>query len=231
MANLAGLRATIRSDDKIKTLTKCFVSVPSNEAHEKTRPVGQHAGMAQKLHPTVISKINKLEREGITDVRTVQQCLGMHVQSQYKHANHDDRAYYPIISDIQNHIYSTKKGMDFSKLDQENLQKKNQQREKSSTSSTQHFRPYINEEEDSKRPQSLLWIHQEEWQNQILAKYGNTITLVDATYKTTKYNFPLFFLSVHTNVGYCAAAEFAVQSESAENISEALLCVKQPNPS
>ena len=35
--------------------------------------------------------------------------------------------------------------------------------------------------------QELIWIHQEEWQQKMLAKYGNTMTLVDATYKTTKY--------------------------------------------
>jgi len=228
---LADLRAAIKSDNKVKTLTKYFISMPSNEAHEKTHPVGQQAGMGQKVHPAVINKISELVRGGITDAHTVQQCLRMHVKTEYKHASPDDRAYYPIIADIQNHIYSAKKGMDFSKLDQENLQKKIQQWEKDSPSSTQYFRPYIDTEEDSKSPQSLLWIHQEEWQKQILAKYGNTITLIDATYKTTKYDVPLFLLSVRTNVGYCAAAEFVIQSESAQNIAEALLQLKQSNPS
>ena len=48
--------------------------------------------------------------------------------------------------------------------------------------------------------QSFLWIHQEKWQRDLLVKFGNTITLIDATYKTTKYEIPLFFLSVKTNV-------------------------------
>ena len=40
--------------------------------------------------------------------------------------------------------------------------------------------------------QSFLWIHQEKWQRDLLAKFGNTITLIDATYKTTKYEIALF---------------------------------------
>lgn len=114
--------------------------------------------------------------------------------------------------------------MDFSKLEQENLQKK-----KDLPSSTQYFRPYIDTEEDSKSPQSRLWIHQEEWQKQILAKYCNTIALIDATYKTTKYDVPLFLLSVHTTWGI-VQQQSSIQSESAQNIAEALLSPSAVKP-
>ncbi len=40
--------------------------------------------------------------------------------------------------------------------------------------------------------QTLLWVHQEKWQKDLLVKYGNTITLIDATYKTTRYDLALF---------------------------------------
>ena len=45
---------------------------------------------------------------------------------------------------------------------------------------------------------------------ELLIKYVNTITLIDATYTTTT----LFFLCVrvHTNVNYTVVAEFIVQS-------------------
>ena len=58
----------------------------------------------------------------------------------------------------------------------------------------------------------LLWIHQSKWQQELLARYGNTISLIDATYKTTKYMTLLCFLCVKTNVGYSVVAEFVVQS-------------------
>ena len=70
--------------------------------------------------------------------------------------------------------------------------------------------------------QPLLWVHQTDWQKQLLAWYGNTISLIDATYKTTKYDLALFFVCIRTNVSYSVVAEFVVQSDSADNVEEAL---------
>jgi hypothetical protein len=70
--------------------------------------------------------------------------------------------------------------------------------------------------------QTLLWVHQEKWQKDLLVKYGNTMTLIDATYKTTRYDLALFFLCVRTNVGYTVVAEFVIQSESAEQIADSI---------
>ena len=38
----------------------------------------------------------------------------------------------------------------------------------------------------------FLLVHQEKWQKELLAKYGNDISLIDATYKTTRYDIALF---------------------------------------
>ena len=78
--------------------------------------------------------------------------------------------------------------------------------------------------------QSLLIVHQEKWQKQLLERYGNTLCLLDATYKTMKYELALFFLCVRTNVGYSVVAEFILQEETAEKIAEALEIIKQWNP-
>ena len=43
------------------------------------------------------------------------------------------------------------------------------------------------------------------------------MSLIDATYKTTKYDLPLFFVTVRTNVGYKVVAHFIVQSETTEH--------------
>ena len=61
---------------------------------------------------------------------------------------------------------------------------------------------------------TLLYVHQEKWQQDLLLKYGNTLSLIDATYKTTKYNIALLFICVKTNVGYSVVAEFIIQSEA-----------------
>jgi len=46
-----------------------------------------------------------------------------------------------------------------------------------------------------------------------MINYGNTITLIDATYKTTKYELPLFNVSTKTNVGYSVIATFVIHHE------------------
>ena len=89
----------------------------------------------------------------------------------------------------------------------------------------------VNTEDDNTvYEQTLLWIHQESWQQDLLIKYGNTITLMDATYKTTQYELALFFLTVRTNVGYSVVAEFVIQHEKSEDIAEVLQFIKQWNP-
>ena len=77
---------------------------------------------------------------------------------------------------------------------------------------------------------TLLLVHQEQWQRELLAKYGNDISLIDATYKTTRYDIALFFVCVKTNVGYCVVGEFVIQDETAEQIEEALEILKRWNP-
>ena len=96
------------------------------------------------------------------------------------------------------------------------------------------FHPYLDsktaDDEAETATQSLLWVHQERWQRTMLCTYGNCVTLIDATYKTMRYDLPLFFVCVRTNVGYCVVAEFVTQSETAEAIQEALQVLKSWNP-
>ena len=46
--------------------------------------------------------------------------------------------------------------------------------------------------------QMLMWVHQTTWQKQLLERYGNSISLIDATYKTSQYDLALFFICVKT---------------------------------
>ncbi|XP_052778802.1 uncharacterized protein LOC128216275 [Mya arenaria] len=60
---------------------------------------------------------------------------------------------------------------------------------------------------------------------------SHEVCLLDATYKTTKYDLPLFFVSVNTNVGYMVVGSFIVPSESSYNIGRGLQVLKAWNPS
>ena len=66
--------------------------------------------------------------------------------------------------------------------------------------------------------QSFLYVHQASWQKRLLERYGNAMCLLDATYKTTRYDLALFFVCVRTIVGYIVVGEFITQQEDAEHI-------------
>lgn len=76
----------------------------------------------------------------------------------------------------------------------------------------------------------LLFVHQTKFQSRLLERYGNSICLLDATYKTTKYSLPLFFVVVKTNVDYQVVSSFVVQDETRAAITEALRIIKKRNP-
>ena len=161
-----------------------------------------------------------------------------------------DRAFYPLNSDIRNHICMAKKALDLSKFDQENLKLKIDEWKRTKSDSQFYFRPYqvavhskadsldscgsanasVNTEESLQLEKPILYVHQDQWQKDLLLRYGNLLTLMDATYKTTKYSVPLFFLCVKTNVSYTVVGEFIVQSEDCENIFEALSVISNWNP-
>lgn len=253
-----------------KTLTKWFVSLPTNEAHSN-HPTGVTVAFAQKIHPLLIKKITDLVSANIIDVHEVKKLLKDYTNNQismelgFKPQLHD-RAFYPCIVDIKNHVYQAKKALELSKMDQENLRLKIE-RWKSDSNSTFFFRPYVkidgtpdpssipnnqSKKYDIKHcyngnsgcesdwcevlgsqdrcSQTFLYVHQTDWQRNLLQRYGNNISLIDATYKTTRYDLALFFICVRTNVGYSVVAEFITQAEMAEAISEALEQLRKWNP-
>ena len=68
----------------------------------------------------------------------------------------DDRAYYPTIRDIQNHVYTAKKALDLSKFDQQNLKMKIEAWEEQDPQSRFYFRPFVKAENIKKEMKSWL---------------------------------------------------------------------------
>ena len=75
----------------------------------------------------------------------------------------------------------------------------------------------------------FMFVHQADWQQRLLLRYGSELELMDPTCKTTKYSIPLFFICVHTNVGYKVVAEFLCQNEEKECNAELLILLKSWN--
>ena len=231
----------LRAKNPIKTEAKYYMSFPSIEARSE-HPIGLEAIHTQKVHPKVAQKIIEMVTSGITDTSEVRRSLKYFVDNYLcKEIGHKpnphDRAFYPLKQDIINHIGMAKRVIDLSKFDQENLQIKVEQWKKENENSSFYYRPLgkkttstesTDEAEEGK--ETFLYVHQEKWQRELLTTYGNTITLMDATYKTTKYSLPLFFLCVKTNVNYTVVAEFVIESENTDQIFEALSVIKLWEP-
>ena len=75
-----------------------------------------------------------------------------------------------------------------------------------------------------------MFVQQTKFQRRLLGRYGNSICLLDATYKATKYSLPLFFVVMKTNVNYQVVASFILQDETTAAITEALSIIKIWNP-
>ena len=142
-----------------------------------------------------------------------------------------DRAYFPTTTDIGNHLYKARMGLQLSKIDQENLAAKVKEWQKHTGEDFHYFRPYKSETDGHGEVTQLLWVHHKKWQQDLMCRYGNQISLIDATYRTMRYKLPMFFICTRTNVGYSIIAQFFVQSESEECTAEALCVLKAQNPS
>jgi len=190
--------------------------------------------------------IRQLVADGIQSVAEV----ARHTESFVKHQlfsgqtlpSRLNRRYYPTRRDVTNLIYRARLANMHSLVDQDNLLAK-MKKWSGGDDDQFFFRPYAssetqcaddNADEDdevavnSDGRRGLLVVHQAGWQRRLLERYGS-MCLLDATYKTTRYAVPLFFLCVRTNVDYVVVATFVTQYEDTASIAEALEVVRQWN--
>ena len=76
----------------------------------------------------------------------------------------------------------------------------------------------------------MLFVYKSFEMKEMFHRFGNELLLLDATYKTTKYTLPLFFLVVKTNLIFQVCAVIVLQEESTEMIAKALNTMKMWNP-
>lgn len=155
------------------------------------------------------------------------------------------RRYFPSSQTLRNIIYSVRTQQIQSKIDQVNLRAKLTAWRERFPDDRIYFREYsspspnsahaIDEDDDSdvhiasEPSKGLLFCYQSKWQQQLLLRYGNEMCLLDATYKTSRYAMPLFFVCVKTNFEYVVVATFITQSEDTASIAEALQVIAEWN--
>ena len=218
----------------------------------------QATGLSKNVDSRIINKIHQLVGEGVRGVREMERHIKIYVKSELfrglRVPPSTNRRYHPKRSDIRSHMYHASVKLRFSKMDQENLELKIREWQKEQPEDDFCFRGYgdvtpnsdilqnvfaedtENKEVDEikvrmpNRCSRLLFCHQTKQQKRLLLLYGNALSLLDATYKTTKYSIPLFFLCVKTNVNYQIVASFAIQDETTEAITEVLKIISNWNP-
>ena len=163
-----------------------------------------------------MSKIRELVSEGVRSVKEIERHLKIYTKNRLFRGKakptQENRRFYPKRRDIKNHIYLAAVKLRFSKIDQVNLEQKVKEWKKERSCDHFMFRGYgealqdpvpnsaTEEDEDEVQvrgitsKQKLLFVYQAAWQKKLLAKYGNNICLLDATYRTTRYALPLFLL-------------------------------------
>ena len=71
-----------------------------------------------------------------------------------------------------------------------------------------------------------MFVYQSHEMRRLYRRCAPILVLLDATYRTTKYSLPLYFLVVQTNVNYQVAAVIVCQEEKTKMITEALRQIK-----
>ncbi|WAR16030.1 hypothetical protein MAR_030624 [Mya arenaria] len=75
----------------------------------------------------------------------------------------------------------------------------------------------------------FMFVYQSSNMKYLLNRYGNQVTMLDSTYKTSKYTTSLFFLCVKTNTDTQVVATFIDEDEQSSTIAEALSVVQAAN--
>eukprot|EP00794_Sanderia_malayensis_P002202 gene2202-2507_t len=252
------IKVAIESQTCIETVRKFVVNIPNSETHAN-HPIGAVAGISQEIDERLAEKIDKLVREGVSRVNEMKRHLKIFVKtslfSEDEMPDASNRRFFPRDKVIRNHMVVTTRKLRHSMVDQEYLQEKVTEWKESGTDVKIFFRPRSanHSDADIKQEESdggdgydsdesvdvecrgnhrnqLLFIYQNSWQKRLLNRYGNELAMLDATYRTTRYSLPLFFLVVRTNVDYQVVGTFVCESETTESIQEALEIMKKWNP-
>ena len=162
-----------------------------------------------------------------------------------------NKRFFPRTSTIRNHVTHAKRKLCHSLIDQECLQEKINQWETTNKSVKNFFRSKSSAEQDGDENSSddintdddddhddirlgktkrtpLLFVYQNGWQR-LFSRYGKELTLLDATYRTTRYALPLFFMVVKTNIDYQIVAVFVTENETEDSTQEPLSIIKSWN--
>ena len=195
----------------------------------------QAADLKAPVDSRVVDHINSLVDEGVNSAPEMKRHVRIFVRNLFapnplpKTIN---RRFFPSREDLRKMIYRRRTKNLRGLLDQEFLQQKINSWKQQRPDDCWFYRPstgVASEEDGSNEDQSFLLVFQTAWQRYLLKRYGNEMVFLDATYRTTRYAVPLFFLCCHTNAGYMVVAVMVMEKEDSSSLAEALSKLKEMN--
>ncbi|XP_065665743.1 calcium-responsive transcription factor-like [Hydra vulgaris] len=230
------LRLALTGNKNMIVSRKYVLIIPDISVH-RNHLIGDAAGLIQPISDELIIKIGEQVKVGVNTVTEMRRHLENFVRINFSSRsmpNKSNKRFFPLDETIRNHMLKARKKFCHSLIDQECLNIKVAEWAKNYKEAFIKFRPKgENNSEDNNQDlqKSLLFIFQDKWQRRLLVRYGNELSFLDATYQTTRYALPLFFLVVKTNVDHQIVAIFVCENETTEAIKEALTFIKKWNPS
>lgn len=208
--------------------------------------ISQAADLKAPIDQRVVDHIYNLVDDGVYNVGEIKRHVNMFVKNLFGKSSLPsgiNRRFYPSRKDIRGMVDRRRRKLIKGLLDQELLNLKIKSWREDHPNDTIYFRPSstvnkptVEEETDGNEcitveDHQFLLFYQNSWQKHMLERYGGETVFLDATYRTTKYALPLFFVCIHANSGYYVVAAFVTEREDSGSISEALSILKEVNPS
>lgn len=191
----------------------------------------QAADLKTPIDQRVIDVVQNLVDSGVSNISEMQRHVCLFIKNLFSSGNMGafpnatNRRFYPSRLDLSNIMCRRRRSNLHGLLDQEALREKIDEWKSQNSSDFWLFRQStsnadVDDNVDDRR--HLLLIYQNSWQKRLLQRYGQEIVYMDATYRTTQYAIPLFFVCVHTNVGYIVVAVMIMEKEDTVSLTEAL---------
>lgn len=205
----------------------------------------QAADSKASIDGRIVKHINDLVNSGVYNTQEMRRHVRLYVRDLFAPRPlppSTNRKYWPSRSDVQGLIYLEKKRLLNGLLDQEVLGNLIDRWRSERPDDSWFYRPPADVQLSQCQcgmgecncvngiaSQNFILVYQAAWQKHLLAKYGQELVFMDATYRTTKYAIPVFFVCVHTNCGYFVAGIFVLEHEDSKSLAEALTVFSNMN--
>ena len=186
----------------------------------------QAADVKAAIDDRVVGRINELVDDRIFNVGEMKRHVRLFVRTLFGDQSMPhtfNRRFSPSLDDIRNLIYCHRQRQLSGLMDQDVVLNLAGRYSVEMEDSSWIFRP-------SSATDAFLLDFQTAWQRRLLRLYGQDMTFLDATYRTTRYAVPLFFVCVHTNSDYIVVATLVTEHEDTKSVAEALQALSTMNP-